>query len=662
VSPRKPGLAGSFNKTEYDAMKIAFLTYIKIEQSIGKKQSTIKDMSLRVKALINYSGKFQRKSDDLAKRLKKDVADEIDVKKPNQQELRHILWTSYGNLKAWYTQWEHTLISLGFGRLKPIDGREDHLEEGSIIFFDGQKKRIINLDETDGSLDNTKGKRGGRPPHVFYGKDVAGGSTAASKTSYTPTIVCGSNADGEAIPPHFQLKSAAKTATRERFSMEFIANCKDVYGQFGNENRKRLPCTFGLNEKAGMNSVELEKYFRGSILPLYPDIEDRPLKRVIAKLDSGPGRMNVDMLAHLRIRGLYIVPGLPNSTGKTQERDQNYGPFKGGYRNNLHVLAGARFEKKRTILIADLPLLVFGGTDPTTGIVLKDAFSSSFSRENCLSAWRKCGAVPLTCAPMNEKEIRHELVMNEDQSVNATIDPDGPKLLQLEVANHNAFDFLTSLGYDGNRLRIAAPRRGAKKFELTQPQSKERIELLAKAKSAGQIFAVTHGEHLNSEDFFKSRAVEERKKLADRMLKDKRLRFERGKLRQQALDILKEHGEPTEENIKTYPAKAMKKLYQWKYNKQSTEGREKLLKAYLGAPVPLKEPEWSVTEEIQLKQLLTQDMYAKDTAIGVQLKQTAKAIVNNIDDLDDESKAELLHKLQGDQREQRMRDNEFGNT
>jgi len=96
---------------------------------------------------------------------------------------------------------------------------------------------------------------------------------------------------------------------------------------------------------------------------------------------------------------------------------------------------------------------------------------------------------------------------------------------------------------------------------LTQPQSKEQIELLAKAKSAGQIFAVTHNEHLNSKDLFKSCAVEERKKLADGMMKDKRLHFERGKLRQRALDILKEQGEPTEENIKTYPAKAMKKLY-----------------------------------------------------------------------------------------------------
>jgi len=53
-------------------------------------------------------------------------------------------------------------------------------------------------------------------------------------------------------------------------------------------------------------------------------------------------------------------------------------------------------------------------------------------------------------------------------------------------------------------------------------------------------------------------------------------------------------------------------------------------------------------------------MYAKDTAIGVQLKQTAKAIVNNIDDLDDESKAELLQKLQSAQGEQPMGDDQTG--
>ena len=161
-------------------------------------------------------------------------------------------------------------------------------------------------------------------------------------------------------------------------------------------------------------------------------------------------------------------------------------------------------------------------------------------------------------------------------------------------------DFLTSLGCDGNRLWISAPRRGAKKYEITQPQSKERLELLRKAKTAGAIFAVTHGEHLNSGDFFEARAMDDRKKEAEAMLTDKRTRYERQKLRQQALAVLKKHGEPTEENIEIYPAPAMKKLCQWKHNKQSTEGRKKLLQAYLGAPVPLKEPNWLVLEEITL--------------------------------------------------------------
>jgi len=660
ISPQKPGPAGQFNKTEYEALKVAFLSFIKLEQAVGKSQSTIKSLGLRVNAMVNHTKRMSRKGDDLAKRLKRDVADEIDVNKPNAQELRRILWTTYGNLKMWFGQWESTVISLGFGRLKKDDGSEDHLEEGSVVFFKGQKKRILNLDETDGSLDNTKGKCGGRPPLVFYGVGMTGGSTAASKSGYSPTIICGSNAEGEAIPPHFQLKTLATSSKRERFSIEFIARCKDVWGTFGHKKRTLLPCTFGLNDKAGMNSVELDKYFKGSILPLYPDIEDVPLKRVIAKLDSGPGRMNLDMLAHLRVRGLYIVPGLPNTTGKTQETDQNYGPFKGHYRNNLSSLASERFGKKMTINVNDLPLLVFGGTDPDTGLELSDTFDKSFSKDNCLSAWRKCGAVPLTRAPMNDNSIRHELVMNVDETVNTTIDPQGSKLLLLEQANHSACDFLTSLGYDGNRLRISAPRRGAKKYEITQPQSKERIELLRKAKTAGAIFAVTHGEHLNSGDFFKARAMDDRKKEAEAMLKDKRIRYERQKLRQQALAVLKEHGEPTEENIKNYPAPAMKKLHQWKHNKQSTEGREKLLKAYLGAPVPLKEPDWSMSEEMKLKGLLTDDMYAKDTAIGVQLRQTAKAITNNIEDLDRDSRQELLQALQVKEKEDADEDNGHG--
>jgi len=150
VSPTKPGPVGRFNKTECDAMKIAFLSFIKLEQAIGKKQSTIRELGFCVNVMVNYLGRAHRRGDDLAKRLKKDVADDINVKKPNQQELRRVLWTPCGNLKVWFDQWEHTATSLGFGRLKLPD--EDHLEDASVIFFPGQKKRIVNLDKTIGCI------------------------------------------------------------------------------------------------------------------------------------------------------------------------------------------------------------------------------------------------------------------------------------------------------------------------------------------------------------------------------------------------------------------------------------------------------------------------------------------------------------------------------
>ena len=46
-----------------------------------------------------------------------------------------------------------------------------YIGEGSVEFFDGHKDMIINLDETDGALNNEFGKRGGRPSFVFYSEE-----------------------------------------------------------------------------------------------------------------------------------------------------------------------------------------------------------------------------------------------------------------------------------------------------------------------------------------------------------------------------------------------------------------------------------------------------------------------------------------------------------
>jgi hypothetical protein len=82
--------------------------------------------------------------------------------------------------------------------------------EGSLYFYNGSLDRIGNLDETDGSLDDTTGQRGGRPPMAFFAPDVAGGGVAINKSEYLATVICGSTAAaGDPFPAHFQLKTLA---------------------------------------------------------------------------------------------------------------------------------------------------------------------------------------------------------------------------------------------------------------------------------------------------------------------------------------------------------------------------------------------------------------------------------------------------------------------
>jgi len=132
-----------------------------------------------------------------------------------------------------------------------------------------------------------------------------------------------------------------------------------------------------MNERAGMNDVKLENHFQANMFPLYPNIEDKPGKRVITKVDSAPAGLS--MLALLRLQGLYLVPGVPNTTSMTQEMDQNCDPFKTYCHCNLETLSAGRFSKNKTLRLDDLPLLVFGGNDQETRVELVNAFAKAFS-------------------------------------------------------------------------------------------------------------------------------------------------------------------------------------------------------------------------------------------------------------------------------------------
>ena len=77
-----------------------------------------------------------------------------------------------------------------------------------------------------------------------------------------------------------------------------------------------------------MDEGEFEKCFIGSVFALYPDVKNVKGKRVLIKVDSGPGRLNALLLCTYRLLGYVLYPGVPNTTAVSQETDRNYGPFK----------------------------------------------------------------------------------------------------------------------------------------------------------------------------------------------------------------------------------------------------------------------------------------------------------------------------------------------
>ncbi len=59
---------------------------------------------------------------------------------------------------------------------------------------------------------------------------------------------------------------------------------------------------------------EFERYNDNSIVSLFPNLEDTPVKCILLKVDNGCGCNWQDLLNKCQFSGVYIYPGLPNST------------------------------------------------------------------------------------------------------------------------------------------------------------------------------------------------------------------------------------------------------------------------------------------------------------------------------------------------------------
>jgi hypothetical protein len=106
-------------------------------------------------------------------------------------------------------------------------------------------------------------------------------------------MITGSNAAGEALPPHFQFMTAAQSDDNESIRNECLRNMLDIVRFFGHEEKQQMPVSLGMNAKGGMDNNEFFGYLQKSIMPLYPDSAPVNGKWVVLKCDSCPGQLKV---------------------------------------------------------------------------------------------------------------------------------------------------------------------------------------------------------------------------------------------------------------------------------------------------------------------------------------------------------------------------------
>ncbi len=189
-----------------------------------------------------------------------------------------------------------------------------------------------------------------------------------------------------------------------------------MHGRFGYNEERIFPTTIGMNEKGGMTDVEFDRYIENSVVPLLPDLADRPGKRVLLKVDSGPGRNGRNLMLKARFRGVYIYPGLPNATSVQQETDVSYGPCKNVVRDNLKMIASACFAKQKTMKLGQstFGLILYGKICPLSRITCRNAADEAFDIASNLKSWRQVGAVLFTKKCLENLKVWHDEMDDRD--------------------------------------------------------------------------------------------------------------------------------------------------------------------------------------------------------------------------------------------------------
>jgi hypothetical protein len=231
------------------------------------------------------------------------------------------------------------------------------------------------------------------------------------------------------FPPNFQFSTAANTNEGlTQWCLHAARRFHKVRAQCWFDSVQDFPVTFGKNEKGGMNTKEFHEYIENTNMKFYPDACDKPGKRVLLKMDSGPGRDNLELIVKLCMMGFYLYPSIPNATHVIQEMDDWLGNLKTMFYRNLRLVTEAYVTNRKAMPNSEdtMGLLFFwccifyDDQDPTN--VCENALQISASKENMIVVFAKMGVVPFTRECIHDKHVRHDICLVNGEAIYA-LDP-----------------------------------------------------------------------------------------------------------------------------------------------------------------------------------------------------------------------------------------------
>jgi hypothetical protein len=216
--------------------------------------------------------------------------------------------------------------------------------------------------------------------------------------------------------------------------------------------------------KGVMTTEEFCDYIGNNVMKLYPDTCDEPGKCVLLKMDSGPGRDILELIAKLRMRGFYLCPIFPNATHVMQEMDVWLGKLKTVFNRDSRPVIEVYVTNGKAMPNSEdtMGLLFFLGCifddDQDPKNVCENALQISTSKEKIIAVFSKIGTVPITRECINDKHVRHDICVVDGETVDA-LDPMTLYYIGLEAENHYDVTLLIYLGYKGDLLKAELPRK-----------------------------------------------------------------------------------------------------------------------------------------------------------------------------------------------------------